>query len=121
MHGPPIDVERLARGTGLRRVAWGVAPTDVDLLEAEVVRDFFPLRMEHVAVAVPHLLVLQSLALLDDLFESRQRGREIDDGDDPAAAAVVQLVGHLASRVAGEENLLAELAGESSSATSIAS
>ena len=75
-------------------------------------RNLFALRMEHVAVAVPHLLVLQSLALLDDLFESRHRGREVDDGDDPAAAAVVQLVGDLTGRVAGEESFLAELAGE---------
>ena len=54
----------------------------------------------------------ESLALLDDLLERRDRRGQVGDGDDPPAAAVVQLVGHLPRRVAAEERLLAELGGE---------
>ena len=75
-------------------------------------RDLVPLGVEHVAVAVPDLLVLQALALLDDLLERGERRGQVGDGDDPAAAAVVERVGHLPRRVAAEERLLAELAGE---------
>ena len=75
-------------------------------------RDLLPLGVEHVAVAVPDLLVLEALALLDDLLERAQRGREVGDGDDPPAAAVVERVGDLARGVAGEELRLAELGGE---------
>src|SRR4051794_9412896 len=71
--GLPVDCERLARRARLRRVARCEAAPHRDLLEAEVVRDLLPLGMEHVAVAVPYLLVLQALALLDDLLEGRER------------------------------------------------
>ena len=96
-------VDRLAGRARLRRVAERVVAADVELLEAEVVRDLLALRVEHVAVAVPDLLVLEALALLDDLLERAQRRREVGDGDDAAAAAVVEGVGHLARRVAAEE------------------
>ena len=89
-----------------------MVPTDDDLLEAEVVRDLVSLGMEHVPVAVPHLLVLQSLTLLNDLPERRQGRLEVNDADDPAGAAVVELVAHLPGRVAAEERLLAQLGGE---------
>jgi hypothetical protein len=112
VHGVPVDRERLARRPRLRRVAERVAPAEVDLLEAEVVRDLLPLGMEHVAVAVPDLLVLEPFALLDDLPERLQRRREVGDGDDPAAAAVVQLVGDLTGGVAAEERLFAELVAQ---------
>ena len=67
--------------------------------------------MEHVAVAVPDLLVLEALALLDDLLERAQRRLEVGDGDDAAAAAVVEGVGHLPRGVAAEELGLAQLCG----------
>ena len=61
----------------------------------------------HVAVAVPDLPVLQAFALLDDLPERGQRRLQVADGDDPAAAAVVELVGDQSRGVAVEDGVLA--------------
>src|SRR5205823_12023473 len=102
VHGLPVDVEWLAGRARLGRVSGRVAPADVDLVEAEVVRDLFALGMEHVAVAVPPLLMLQALALLDDLAERGERGCEVMNGDDAPAAAVVQLVRDLPGWIAAE-------------------
>ena len=110
--GVPVDLDRLAGGARLGRVAGRIAAADVELVEAEVVRDFLPLGVEHVAVAVPDLLVLEALALLDDLLERAQPGGEVGDGDDPPGAAVVEGVGDLPRAVAAEELGLAHLTGE---------
>ena len=74
--------------------------------------DLLALGVEHAAVAVPDLLVLEPLTLLDHLAERCERRLEPRDGDDAAAAAVVELVGHLARRVAAEQRGLARLGAE---------
>ena len=50
-----------------RCVAAAIAPTELELLEAEVVPDLVALGMEHVRVAVPDLGTPLALALVDDL------------------------------------------------------
>ena len=69
-------VEGLAGRPALRRVAAAEAAPGRDLDEAEVVGDLLALGVEHAAVAVPDLLVLEPLALLDDLAERGERRLE---------------------------------------------
>ena len=61
--------------------------------------DLLTIGMEHVVVAIPHVVVSGARALLDDLLQSLERRGEIGDGDDVARTSVGELVGHLASRV----------------------
>ena len=76
MDGIPIDGEGLAGGPGLRRVAAAEPAPGRDLGEAEVVGDLLALGVEHAAVAVPDLLVLEPLTLLDHLAERCERRLE---------------------------------------------
>lgn len=67
--------------------------------------------MEHVAVAVPHLGVLQSFALLLDFLDRRQRRRQICHGDDAATACVVEARRRdLPRRIAAEHRGLTKFA-----------
>lgn len=71
--------------------------------------DLLAIGMSDAAVLIPDLLMLQTLALLDDLGKGSQRRLEIADHDDSAAATVVQIVADLPPRIAAEHDRLAEV------------
>ena len=91
--GAPVHRET---GTGRsrgRRIATLVGAAPHDFLEAEVVCDLVAFRMEHVAIAVPHLGMLQPFALLLDFIDRRQRRCQVVHRDDAPAAGVVEHLG----------------------------
>ena len=105
----PIDDERLAAGAGLRRVASAVGAARQDFVVSEVVRDRLVLRVEHVARAIPHLRVLQALALLFDLVDRLERRCQVVYRDDAAAPAIHEVLrGELAHGVTREDLRLAK-------------
>ena len=104
----PVDRDRVACGTGLRRVAATIAPAKLELLKTIVVRDLLAVGMDVVVVAVPHLDMCGALALFHDLVERGKRRGEAVDRDD-AASARERRVGDLASRVAAKHAWLAEI------------
>jgi hypothetical protein len=112
LHGPdpvPVDNQRLAGRPRQRCVTHLIAPSLLQLLEAEVVCNFAAIGMNHLVVAVPDITVSRTLALLDYLVERFQGAGEVVDRDDPAAAAMEHHVADLAGGVAAEDCVLAEL------------
>src|SRR5688500_4357916 len=81
-HAGPVDPHGIPTGTRSRCISTPVPPAELELLEPVEMPDLVTLGVEHVVVAVPHLAVGTALALLDDLLEGRESGREVLDGND---------------------------------------
>ena len=73
----PVDGDHVAGGPRCRGVTSAVSPTELELLEAEVVPDLVALGMEHVAVPIPDLGAPRAFALDDDLVQRGERGGEV--------------------------------------------
>ena len=72
-------------------------------------RDLVPVGVEDVLVAIPHLAAGRALALLDDLRQRHEGSVEILDLGQSSGGVAAVVRRDLASRVAGEDLLLAEL------------
>jgi hypothetical protein len=104
VHGGSVDGKPLAGRPRLRCVTRLVALAGGDLLEAEVARDLFTGGW-NMSRPPSHTCAWSSpFALLDDLSQCSQAGPEAVDGNDAAAAAVVELVRDLSPGIAAEHS-----------------
>src|SRR5262245_43623714 len=107
----PVDGDRIARRTGVRRVAASIAAAQLQLLKTIVVSDLLTVGMPVVVIPVPHLDVCRALALFHDLVDrGKSRGERIHRDD---AASTREWRGRdLASRVAAEHARLSEIGAQ---------
>jgi len=77
VYGIPVDGKTRAGWAGIWRISSLIAAPFKDFLKPEIVTDFFALWVKHIPVAIKDHTVIQTLALLDDLFHSGQRRREV--------------------------------------------